>query len=334
MNASLLSRRLLLALPTLFGVALVVFVILRLVPGDPVSMMLAGESTPEDAQRLREQLGLDKSIPHQFWIFLGDLVTGNLGTSIMLKQDVLELVLGAVPATLELALVAIVISVSAGCLLALSATYWRGGVLESVIDAINSVALAIPEFLWGLLLILAFGVFWPVLPLTGRVDPALGLSFATPFYLFESLFTLRFAQAGHLLQHLILPAVALALPLLAVIARVLKSSLLEANVQDYILLARVKGFSRPRVLFRHALPNALLPTITLTGINFVFLVGGTVLVELIFAYPGIGNLLYVAAVNRDLPLIQGVTIVFACIFMVLNFAFDMLHAALNVRARR
>jgi len=131
----------------------------------------------------------------------------------------------------------------------------------------------------------------------------------------------------------VLPATALALPLLAVIARVLKSSLLEASVQDYILLARVKGFGRLWVLLGHALPNALLPTITLTGVHFVFLVGGTVLVELIFSYPGIGNLLYGAAVNRDLPLIQGVTLVFAVLFVAMNFAIDLLHAALNVRGR-
>ncbi|NYT69198.1 ABC transporter permease [Pusillimonas noertemannii] len=333
MNANVLFRRLLLAIPTLFGVALVVFVLLRLIPGDPVAMMIVGESTPEDIQQLRVQFGLDKSIPHQFLIFLQDIATGNLGTSIMLKQDVLTLVLKSVPATLELAVVAIIISLIAGFLFALAATYWRGGILESLIDSINSVALAIPEFLWALLLILAFGVMWPVLPLSGRIDPSRSFDFSTQFYLFESLATLRFSQVGELLQHLILPATALALPLLAVIARVLKSSLLEANVQDYILLARVKGFARPRVLFRHALPNALLPTITLTGVNFVFLVGGTVLVELIFAYPGIGNLLYVAAINRDLPLIQGVTIVFAFIFVIMNFAFDLLHSALNVRAR-
>jgi len=333
MSASLLLRRLLLAVPTLLGVALTVFVLLRVVPGDPVAMMIVGESSPEDIRQLRVQYGLDKSIAEQFLIFLQDVASGNLGTSITLKQDVLGLVLGRLPATLELAVVAIILSLIAGFLFALAATYWRGSVVETAIDSMNSVALAIPEFLWALLLILAFGVLWPVLPLSGRIDPARSFEFSTQFYLLESLATLRLSQVGELLQHLILPATALALPLLAVIARVLKSSLLEAGVQDYILLARVKGFSPPRVLFQHALPNALLPTITLTGVNFVFLVGGTVLVELIFAYPGIGNLLYVAAVNRDLPLIQGVTIVFACIFVLMNFAFDLLHAALNVRAR-
>lgn len=333
MTGGFLLRRLLLAVPTLFGVALTVFVLLRVVPGDPIAMMIVGESTPQDIQRLRMQYGLDKSIAQQFLIFLKDLVTGNLGTSISLKQDVLELVLGRLPATLELALVAIMLSLVSGFLLALASIYWLHTVLEGVIDAINSVALAIPEFLWALLLIIAFGVLWPVLPLSGRLDPSRSFEFSTQFYLFESLARLRLADAFELLQYLVLPATALALPLLAVIARVLKSSLLEASVQDYILLARVKGFGRLWVLLGHALPNALLPTITLTGVHFVFLVGGTVLVELIFSYPGIGNLLYGAAVNRDLPLIQGVTLVFAVLFVAMNFAIDLLHAALNVRGR-
>ena len=333
MTASLLLRRVLLAVPTLFGVALTVFVLLRVVPGDPVAMMLVGESTPQDIQRLRAEYGLDKSIPHQFIIFLKDVATGNFGTSISLKQDVMELVLGRLPATLELAFVAIVLSLLAGFVFALAAIHWRGTLLETAIDAVNSIALAIPEFLWALLLILAFGVFWPVLPLSGRLDPSRSFDFASQFYLLESLIRLRFSDALELMAHLILPATALALPLMAVIARVLKSSLIEATVQDYILLARVKGFSRPRVLLGHALPNALLPTVTLTGVHFVFLVGGTVLVELIFAYPGIGNLLYGAAINRDLPLIQGVTMVFAVVFVAMNFVIDLVHAGLNVRAR-
>jgi ABC-type dipeptide/oligopeptide/nickel transport system permease component len=233
---SYVLRRLLLAIPTLFGVALFTFVVLRLVPGDPIAMMVVGEATPQDIARLRAEYGLDKPIAQQFAIYVGDLLRGNFGTSISFRQDVLEIVLRRLPATLELA---------------------------------------------------AF---------------ALGI--------------------------------ALALPLAAVISRILKSSLLEALVQDYILLARVKGFSPPTVLVRHALPNAVIPTISVTGVHFVFLVGGTVLVELIFAYPGIGNLLYTAAINRDLPLIQGVTIVFALLFTVLNLLIDLSYGLVNPRIRQ
>jgi peptide/nickel transport system permease protein len=158
--------------------------------------------------------------------------------------------------------------------------------------------------------------------------------FHTQFYLIESIVTGHFALAGELLQHLALPAIALALPLTAVIARVLKSSLLDATSQEYILLARAEGFSPFYVLIRHALPNALIPTVTIAGVHFTLLIGGTVLVELIFAYPGIGNMLYGAAINRDLPLMQGITIVFAVIFVILNILIDLSYAAINPRVRQ
>ena len=331
MTPAYVLRRLLLAIPTLFGVAVVVFVLLRVVPGDPIAMMVPGEATPDDIARLREAYGLDKSIPVQFVLYLAQVVQGNFGTSISLKQDVLGLVLGRLPATLELAGVAIVLSVVCGVLLALSATYWRGTWVENAVDGVNSVALAIPEFLWAMLLILAFAVLVPVFPISGRIDPVRAASFASQFYLLEALATGKFALARELLSHLALPAIALSLPLIAVIARVLKSSLQEVMVQDYILLARVKGFSDTRILTREALPNALLPTITVTGVHFIFLVGGTVLVELIFSYPGIGNMLFGAASNRDLPLIQGVTLVFALLFVLLNLAIDLTYAVVNPR---
>lgn len=333
MSPALLLRRLLLAIPTLFGVAVVVFVLLRIVPGDPIAMMVPGEATPEDIARLRASYGLDKSIPVQFAIYLGHLLQGDFGVSISLKQDVLTLVLGRLPATLELALTAITLAVSCGFTLALAATYWRGSWLESVVDGINSIALAIPEFLWAMLLILAFAVLMPIFPISGRIDPLSATAFTTQFYLIESLAKGQFKLAAELLGHLALPAVSLALPLIAVIARVLKSSLQEVMVQDYILLARVKGFSNLRILVGEALPNALLPTITLTGVHFIFLVGGTVLVELIFAYPGIGNMLFGAASNRDLPLIQGVTLVFALLFILLNIAIELTYALVNPRLR-
>jgi dipeptide transport system permease protein len=324
-------RRLALALPTLVGVIVVVFVILRLVPGDPIAMMVSSEASAEEVASLRAAYGLDKPIYIQFAIYLGDLVRGDFGTSITFKQDVLELVLQKLPATLELAFVAIVISIVLGVALGLSAAFWRDRWPEALVDGLNSVFLAIPEFLWGLLLILMFAVFLPYLPISGRLDPSRAFEFVTKFYLFESLLTGKIGATIHLLTYLALPAVALALPMLAVIARVLKTSLLEVLTQDYIVLARIKGFRAIWILFRHALPNALVPTVTLTGIHLIFLVGGTVLVELVFAYPGMGNMLFTAVINRDLPLIQGVTLVFAALFVVLNSLIDLLYMVLDPR---
>lgn len=333
MSATFIAKRLLLTLPTLLGVIVIVFVLLRVVPGDPVAMMVPPEATPEDVARLRALYGLDKPVLEQFAAFVGQLGRGDFGTSISLKQDVFWLVVGRLPATLELALVAIAVSLVAGIALALIATALRGRWPELIVDGFNSLALAIPEFLWALLLILAFAVLLPWLPISGRFDPTQRLEIATQFYLFESLIRGEFAQAASLIPYLVLPALALSLPLIAVIARVLKTSLQEALVQDYVLFARIHGFSTPYVLMRQALPNALVPTVSVTGVHFMFLVGGTVLVELIFSYPGIGNMLYGAAVNRDLPLIQGVTTAFAVLFVLFNLAIDLLYLAVNPRVR-
>jgi ABC-type dipeptide/oligopeptide/nickel transport system permease component len=324
-------RRLIMAVPTLLGVIVFVFVLLRIVPGDPIAMMVVGETTPEDIARLRHLYGFDRSIVGQFMVYSRDVLTGNFGTSIMMKQNVLSLVLDRLPATLELAFVAMIIATVAGVFLGLISAYFRGRWIEAVVDFVNAVALAIPEFLWALLLVLAFGVMLPILPISGRIDPVIAVNFKTGFYLIESLLTGRFALAWSLFQYLILPAASLALPLMAVIARILKTSLLDAVNQDYVLLARLKGFSPSFVLTHHALPNALIPTVTITGVHFIFLVGSTVVVELIFSYPGIGNLLYQAAVNRDLPLIQGVTFVFAVLFILLNLLVDLSYAFINPR---
>jgi dipeptide transport system permease protein len=334
MSPSLLLRRLAMAVPTLFGVAVVIFVLIRVAPGDPVAMMVSGEATPDDIAKLRALYGLDRSIPEQFLLFLWQLLHGDFGTSISLHQDVVHLVLERLPATLELAFTALLLAVVLGVSLALAAVYWRGRWEEVASDGVSAVALAIPEFLWALMLILVFSVMLPIFPISGRIEPINAAEFHTQFYLIESIVTGRLALAAELLQHLALPAVALALPLTAVIARVLKSSLLDAISQEYILLARAEGFSPLYVLIRHALPNALIPTVTITGVHFTLLIGGTVLVELIFAYPGIGNMLYSAAINRDLPLMQGITIVFALIFVVLNILIDLSYAAINPRVRQ
>ena len=333
MRLTYILRRLALAVPTLFGVMIVVFVLIRVVPGDPIAMMISGEASPDDIARLREAYGLDKSIALQFFYFLKSVLSGDLGTSISLRQNVLELILGRLPATLELALLALSIAIVFGVLFALVSVYWRNRWPEILIDGIHAVALAIPEFLWALLLILLLSVSFPIFPISGRVDPTLVSDFRTQFYLFESLFTGNFSELAEVLRHMALPSVSLALPLIAVIGRVLKSSLLDAVNQDYVLLARVKGFSPLYVLLKHALPNALIPTITITGTQFALLIGGTVLVELIFAYPGVGNMLFGAAINRDLPLMQGITIIFAMVFILINICIDVSYALINPRVR-
>ncbi|EHK57966.1 ABC transporter permease [Allomesorhizobium alhagi] len=328
-----LLARLLTMLITLFGVAVVVFVVIRVAPGDPIAMMLPPGASDDDILRLRTLYGLDKTLVEQFFIWLGGVARGDFGTSISLRQDVLSLVLNRLPATLELAIFALLMALAIGVPLAVLGARERGTAVEAGIDVANGAALSIPDFLWGLVLILLFGVLVPVFEISGRVSPRLELPFATQFYLFESIFRLRFDLMKDLLSHMFMPALALALPLAAIVSQLLKQSLKEILDLDYAVLARVKGFSETQVILRDALKNAALPTLTLVGVQFTFLIGGTVIVERLFSYEGLGNMAIDAVINRDLPLIQGIVLVFALLFVLVNLAVDITYALLNPRLR-
>lgn len=318
---------------TLLGVAVIVFVVIRVVPGNPVAMMLPPGATEADIARLNALYGLDKSIPEQFFIWLGGVVRGDFGTSITARQPVLQMVLGRLPATLELSVMALVIACIIGGALALTGTRKRETAVEGAIDVANGMALSVPDFLWGLILILLFGVLWPVFHISGRVTPSLDLPFVTNFYLFESLLRLRFDLWADIAGHMFMPALALAIPLSAIIGQLLKQSLKETMHLDYVTLARTKGYGENHVILHEALRNAVLPTLTLVGVQFTFLIGGTVIIERLFSYEGLGNMAIDAVINRDLPLIQGIVILFAVIFTGVNLLVDLLYAVLNPRLR-
>jgi ABC-type dipeptide/oligopeptide/nickel transport system permease component len=324
MLLAVVANRAAMALLTLAGVAVVVFVLLRVVPGDPVAMMISPGASPADIAALKAHYGLSAPLYVQFWIWITGVVTGDFGTSITLHVPVTEVLASRLPATLELAVLALIVAVILGGSVAIVGTLMRRTFGETIIDGLNSILLAVPDFIWALALVLLFAVAIPVLPLTGRIDPELAEGFTTKFYLLESIATGRFAEAGNIISHMIMPTLALALPLAAVIVRLLKQSLKEAMVQDYVLLARIKGFRELRLVLQEALRNAVGPT----------LIGGTVIVERIFAYPGIGNLAIDAVINRDFPLIQGLVLLFGLIFILVNIGVDLTVAALNPRLRR
>jgi len=328
-----LLQRLGMAAITMIGVAVIVFVLLRVVPGDPIAMMISPGASPSDIAALRAHYGLDAGLLAQFVVWARDLAHGDLGTSISLHRHVLELLAERLPATLELAMASLVFAAALGGAVAVFGALIADTAMAPLVDAVNGLFLAVPDFIWAFLLVLAFGVFAPVLPLSGRIDPSLGVRFVTPFYLIESLLTLRFSVLVDIARHMIMPTLALGLPLASIITRVLKESLREAMVQDYVLLARLKGMSRLRLVLQEALRNAVAPTLALTGVQFTFLIGGTVIIERIFSYPGIGNMAVDAVINRDLPLIQGLTLVFGALFIVVNILVDLLVVATNPRLR-
>lgn len=333
MHPLALLRRLLLAVPTLLGVAVVVFVLMRVVPGDPIAMMIPPGASSEDVARLRAFYGLDKGIAAQFLIWLKEASQGHFGTSIVFKQDVMSLIGDKLAATLELGSAAMLIAVVLGGVAGIASAARHGRWLASAIDTVAAMVQAIPDFLWGLVFILLFGVLLPLLPISGRLNPALSEQAGSGFVLLSALVHFRGEILGSLLSHLLAPALALALPVAAMISRVLKASMQEALASEYVMLARLKGLPGMRVLLAEALPNAITPTLSLSAVQFAFLLGGTVLIERMFSYPGLGNLAITAVVGRDLPLIQAVVLTFAVLFIAINLLVDVLVVVLNPRLR-
>ncbi|CAN5478853.1 MAG: ABC transporter permease [Pseudomonadota bacterium] len=326
-------RRLAVAIPTLILLSLVVFVVLRLLPVDPLSMMLPPSATAADSAALRQQMGFDKPIPVQFAIWLWEAARGNLGLSINFRQPVTTLMAAAIPATIELALaglfISLVISIPGGVIAYVLYRRKR----EAAADLVVTLLQSMPSFLWALLLIVVFGVLWPVLPFSGRVGQDVTLPGITGLALVDLLITGQFNAWLSALSHLLLPALALALSFAPLVIRVLRSGLIDAANEPYVEVARLRGLSETRILWRHMLKNAALPTITMIGVQFGFLFGGALLVEMIFGFPGVGNLMVQAVKGNDLPLIQGIALLFCVLMLGINAIVDVLYAVLNPRLR-
>lgn len=330
----ILLRRLLLAAPIVLCVSALVFVVLRLLPADAVAMSLPPGATAADYDRLKAELGLDRSIFAQYMIWLGRFAAGDLGASIHFRRPVAELVGTALPNTLELVAVGLVLGVAAGVAGGLAMFAWRGRAAEQVADLAATALMSIPEFLWALLLILGLGVALPLLPFVGRLAPEFALPpHITGFLLLDSLLAGRAATLGSALLHLVLPSLALAIALAPLIMRVLRSSLLEVILDDYVTQARLRGIPERTILLRHALRNAALPTVSLIGVQAGFMFGGTVLVEVIFGYPGLGNLMVDAVRNHDLPVIQVVALVYCLLVLGINAVVDVLYLLINPKLR-
>lgn len=319
---------------TLLGVSVVVFVVLRLVPGDPISMMLPPGATDEVRQNLERIYGLDKSIAAQYGIWLAHAAQFDFGISTQFRLPVLEIILDRLPATLELVLLASLIALVLAFILSILAVWLQIDGATITIDALAGIAQAIPDFLWALIFILVVTLIVPSMPISGRFDPRHAQDFATNFLLLEAIMTLRFDAVGELLGYAILPAFALGLPLAAGITRVLKSALEETMAQDYVMLAQTKGKSRLSIILGEALRNAMIPTIALTSVQLTFLIGGTVLIERQFSWPGVGSTAISAVTNRDLPLIQGIVLIFALIFILINLASNELYRLADPRLRK
>ena len=300
-----LLRRILIALPTLLGVVVLVFLMVRLAPGDP-AVLLAGEfATPETLEAIRARYGLDRSLPEQFFIYMGALLRGDLGESARSRRPVLEELKTYFPNTLELALAAILVAVLTGIPLGILAALRPGSGLDLSVMVLALLGVSMPVFWFGLLAILIFSVGLGWFPVAGKGT----------------------------LAHLVLPAVTLGINATALLARMTRGTLLEVLSQDYIRTARAKGLSERVVIYKHALRNALIPVITVVGLEFGTLLSGAVITETIFAWPGLGQLLVGSILARDYPVVQGAVLLVATSFVLINLLVDLLYAAIDPRVR-
>jgi peptide/nickel transport system permease protein len=317
----------------LLGVSIVVFFMVRAIPGDPAQIMLGQQATQEQVQQIRENMGLDKPIFVQYGLFLKDALRGDLGDSIVTGRPVTTELLTRLPATLELTTFAMLIAILVGIPVGVISAVRQYSLLDKSTSVLALTGISMPIFWLAMILVVIFGVNLELLPFPGRLDPTTGITAITGFVLVDSLLTLNFAGFWDGLLHLIMPALALATIPMAVIMRMTRSSMLEVMNEDYVRTARAKGVVPWRVIVKHALRNAMLPTITVIGLQVGLLMGGAIITETIFSWPGIGLYAYDSISSRDYASIQGVVLYGALLFVLINLLVDILYAVLDPRVR-
>jgi ABC-type dipeptide/oligopeptide/nickel transport system permease component len=328
-----LGRRLLVAVPILLVVSVLLFTALRVLPVDPAAMSMPPNATRDEIEAARRQMGLGRPLPEQYMIWLGSAAHGDFGRSIHLRREVLELVSETLPATIELTVSAMLVAAMLGLAGGLLLFSLRDRAVETVAETGTTLLMSIPEFLWALLFIFVFGVALQAMPFTGRLDPGIERPVVTGFLLLDALIVRRIDVLLSALRHIVLPATALGLAFAPPIMRVLRSSLLDVYHEDYIRQARLRGVGEARIPLRHALKNAVLPTLTLMGVQLSFLFGGSLLIEVIYSYPGMGNLMVDAVRNADLPIIQLVGLTYCVVVLLINSVVDGLYLVLNPKLR-
>jgi peptide/nickel transport system permease protein len=308
-----LARRLGGMAVVMFLVATMVFFLTRLAPGDPAALMLGDQASIADVEQLRRTYGLDKPVAVQYVLWLKEVASGNLGQSIFLQRPVLQAIAERAEPTFFLALFSIAVASLIGIPAGIVSAVWRGGRADQGVSAGAMLAASIPSFWLGLIFIQFFSVRLGWFPVAGYGEPG--------------------ASLGQRLHHLMLPAIVLGIVNSALITRFTRASMLDVLSEDFVRTARAKGLSEPRIVLRHALGNALVPIITVIGLTAALLVGGAIITETVFGLPGIGNLVVSAVLRRDYPVIQGALIVIAGIYVVINFAIDVIYTLVDPRVK-
>jgi len=316
-----LIKRVFLLVPVLLGITVIVFFLIHLIPGNPAVVMLGDQATPQAIARLDHELGLDQPMWLQFIDYIGRLLQGNLGQSITESQSVVSLIAFALPNTLVLAVFAMVVALIIALPLGIASAVWRNSPLDFAGMVFAQLGVSMPVFWLGTLLVEAFALTWHIFPSFGLGAPV-GTAFAAPFHGDA-------APLAQLLAHMFLPGLTLGLTGAALISRMVRSAMVDVLGQDFIRTARAKGVGESRVVLHHALRNALVVVVTVVGLQFGFLLGGAVIVETIFAWPGMGRLTVNSILARDFPTVQGCILVFAMMFALVNLLVDMSYAVLD-----
>lgn len=326
-----ISKRLLDLVPVILGITLLVFLFLQLIPGDPAVVLLGQRATPTQIENLREQLGLNQPLPLQYLAFLGKLLRFDLGRSIISGIPITQEIAVRWPATFELSVAAMLVAMLFGIPAGIIAAVRKNGWIDNIAMSTSLLGVSLPVYWLGLLLIYLFAVNLRWLPPSGRLSVGIDFRPFTGFYLLDTLLQFNFAAFGDVLVHLILPALTLGTIPLAIIARITRSAMLEVLSQDYIRTARAKGLMERWVIMKHALKNALLPVVTIVGLQFGTLLSGAILTETIFSWPGIGSWIYQGILNRDYPVVQGGVVFVAIVFVLINLLVDLSYAFLDPR---
>ena len=326
-------RRSLTVIPVLLGVSVFVFSFVHLIPGDPAVTMLGERATPQKVAEVRARLGLDRPIHEQYLLYIGKAIRGDLGVSIVRGDPVFTDILHRFPATVELAVSAIFLALIFGVPIGIVSAVWRKSLVDSLSRVLALTGVSMPIFWLGVMLAWVFAVELHWLPTGSRLDSVADYEPWTHFVLLDAVLQRNWAMIPDALRHLVLPSVALATIPLAVIARMMRASMLEVLSRDYIRTADAKGLSRSGVVLRHGLRNALLPVLTVVGLQVGSLLAGAILTETIFSWPGIGRWVYESIESRDYPIVQGASLFIGVVVVVVNLLTDLLYAAVDPRIK-
>jgi len=326
-------RRLISMIPTLVGVSIVVFMFIHLIPGDPATAMLREGASAEVADRIRENLGLNKPLYEQYYIYMSKILRGDLGRSLVTNNPVTEDLSNRLPATAELSLFAMIVATLVGVPAGIISAVRRNSIVDTASMAFSLVGVSMPIFWLGLMAMYLFAVVLHWLPAGTRIGVDVQLERITNFYLLDAIISGNVPALIDLMRHMIMPALVLGTVPMAILARMTRSSMLEALNQDYVRTAHAKGLPARAVVIGHALKNALLPVVTIIGLQVGTLLSGAILTETIFGWPGIGRWVFDSIQLRDYPVVQGVTLVIALVFVFVNLIVDVSYAFIDPRIR-